>query len=106
MFVCHTCDVRHCCNPAHLFLGTSAENTADRHRKGRDARGHTHGMTGGHRAARGENQGASKLTEHAVREIRRLYADGIKSSKIAVLFGIDRTNVWHIVTRKSWQHVE
>jgi hypothetical protein len=35
MVVCHTCDVTNCCNPAHLWLGTSAENTADKMAKGR-----------------------------------------------------------------------
>jgi hypothetical protein len=34
-FVCHTCDVRHCCNIDHLWLGTPKENQQDMSRKGR-----------------------------------------------------------------------
>lgn len=37
--VMHDCDVRACCRPSHLKLGTHAENMADRDRKGRAAKG-------------------------------------------------------------------
>lgn len=34
-FVCHTCDVRHCWNEAHLFVGSAKVNNRDCGNKGR-----------------------------------------------------------------------
>ena len=35
MLVCHTCDIRGCCNHEHLFLGTEKDNNRDCGNKGR-----------------------------------------------------------------------
>lgn len=75
----------------NLAWGTHQENVDDSRRHGT--------------MIKGERAGSSKLTEAAVLKIRKLWSDHHPSLAIAALFGIDRTNVWQIVTRRTWRHI-
>lgn len=95
MCVCHKCDNRKCVNPDHLFLGTQAENTADRDNKGR------------HVALKGENHGCAYLNEDTVREIIQVYASGNYTQKeLGLKFGTTTWNIHRIVKRKTWKHLK
>lgn len=70
---CHNCpsgDNRLCCNPAHLWLGTEADNIADRGRKGRTNKGDKH-WTRLHpeKVPRGDNHGSRLHPETVQRGI-------------------------------------
>jgi hypothetical protein len=60
LFVLHSCDNPPCFNPAHLRLGTAAENTRDMMEKGRC------------NARSGERHGMAKLSDIQIEEIRAL----------------------------------
>lgn len=90
-WVLHRCDNPPCVNPDHLFLGDAQANVDDMMTKGRG------------RKARGEGHGAAKLTEEQVRAIR---ADPRKVRDIAPDYGIGKSTVSYIKTRKIWGHVE
>ena len=108
MCVCHKCDNPPCCNPNHFFLGTKADNTADRDAKGRTAKGDTNGARLHPEKLvimRGEDCGKSKLTESDIAEIRKRLATGEMQRSIAEDFDITQANVSAINTGKTWKHV-
>ena len=88
--VMHSCDVRMCCNPDHLSLGTQTENVADQDRKG-----------GIHRA-RGKQHGRAKLTEADVLYIR---SSNESDSELAKRFGVFGTTIHSARVGKKWRHL-
>ena len=104
--VLHHCDNPPCCNPSHLFLGTKTDNSRDRDRKGRQARGLRSGRyTQPHRTARGERNGRAKIKEFDVVSIRQMRKDGATLSSIAAKFGISTSQAHRTANGKSWNIV-
>lgn len=93
LYVLHKCDVRACINPAHLFLGTHAENMADMKRKGRAYR------LG---APRGSNNTNARLSEDQVRE---MLASPESSYAIARRLPVTACMVRRIRRGLAWSHV-
>lgn len=86
--VMHSCDNPGCVNPAHLSLGTRAENMQDCKAKGRNTPGEKHGR--------------AKLTETQAQAIKA--ASGTQK-EIGAQFGVSQTAVWEIKTGRKWPHL-
>lgn len=89
--VLHNCpggDNRACVNPAHLFLGTKADNNLDKVRKGRQPRG--------------ELSGGAKLSADQVLAILK---DKRFQRAIAADYGISPSHVSTIRSKKTWKHI-
>lgn len=109
MCVLHKCDNPPCCNPAHLFLGTKADNVRDMMNKRRNGYGigESHGSrTHPESRARGERSGSARLTTDAVHAIRRDAVSGRSHGLIAKDYGVARQTISKIVNRKAWKHIE
>ena len=91
LHVCHTCDVRNCVNPEHLFLGTQKENIEDCARKGRLAR------------PKGIQHGLSKLNPDLVRYILRSEKT---QDALALELGVDQKTISRVKRRETWKHIE
>lgn len=97
MIVCHSCDNPKCCNPAHLWIGTDADNNADRAAKGRTVRPPRNEELVRHQ--RGTGHWASKLTEGQVVAIR---SDERPLSQISAAYGISQSTASRIRSGKYY----
>lgn len=84
LFVLHHCDNPPCVRPDHLFLGTQADNMADKVAKGRQAR-----------------LGRRKLAPIDVVAIRWL-GSRLPQRTVARMYQIDQSQVSRIATGKRW----
>lgn len=93
--VCHSCDNPPCCNPSHLFVGSSQDNTADRHRK--------------NRTAKGSKVGTSIYDEQIIKQVKDAYNTrnhyrGIIKD-LAKEFNVSYGVVWYACRRNAWAHI-
>jgi hypothetical protein len=85
--VLHRCDNPPCCNPAHLFLGTAADNAHDNRIKGR-------------------RNSQQILTPTQVLEIRSKYVPFKYSQRrLAKEYGVSDGAIYAIVSGRFWRHL-
>lgn len=88
----HTCDNPPCQNPAHLLLGTQADNIRDMIERGRDRK----------RGRPGEQHHGVKITALQVAEIRARVAAGEMQKTLVPIYGISKAQVSRIVRGDRW----
>lgn len=93
LFVCHHCDNPPCVNPAHLFLGTNADNMRDCFAKGR------HVVPSPVEAIR-------RLSDTDVRDIRRAVSNGARYGDLAKKYSVDSNTVKDAATGKTWSQLD
>ena len=89
-FLLHKCDNPCCCNPSHLFVGTHADNMADKVAKGRSP-----DFSGG----KGPR---CKLTIEQAQEIREKRRNGITARQLAAEYEISLPSIKTLLAGKSY----
>lgn len=91
-FVRHTCDVRACCEPSHLVLGSHKDNMRDMRERGR--------------SNRGERHGSAKINAEDVAAIRDRYVPFSRQHGAAAIardYGLHPESVCRILRGERWQ---
>ena len=94
LLVRHSCDNRPCVNPAHLSIGTYADNARDAVER--------------NRLAVGEAHYSAKLTTADVLAIRARYRRGHRNDgqrAIAREYGMSHQAIGELLSGESWRHI-
>lgn len=86
----HRCDNPRCIQPAHLEVGSWADNNRDRAARGRSAK---------------QRPDLRCLSEDTANTIRALYVKGSRTYGTVALarqFGVDHVTIWNIVHRRYY----
>jgi HNH endonuclease len=93
--VLHRCDNTRCVNPAHLWLGTQADNNADMVTKNR-RRGSS---------LRGERSPGARHSEAAIARFASLVMGGMSVAAAAAASGVSQPTAFGVASGKTWRHV-
>ena len=89
-FILHSCDNRRCCNPAHMRVGTYAENQLEAYARRR------------RRSYKGETHANAKQTKESVMLIRDMYIHGVSQEAIARLLQVSQSGISKILLGVSY----
>jgi len=92
-FLRHKCDNPLCCNPAHLEIGTHADNMRDKLERGRQ---HTFMSIESPRA---------KLTAHDAQQIRLHRANGVTRKALALLYEVSVSTIKGVTSGRHYADI-
>lgn len=93
LWVLHRCDIPNCVNPAHLYLGTRADNARDVRERGKPRFGaYKHG----------EKHWRSRLNAEQVTEIKSALVSGTKVKELAKKYNVNFSTIADIKQGRTW----
>lgn len=91
---CHHCDNPPCCNPRHIYAGTTMQNVHDCIARGR--------------FSRGEMMPMAVLNDDLASQLLQAYADKRFKSvrELAEAFRVNQNTLTNLLIGRTWKHIE